>query len=93
MILIGSFDLLTDMLVFVMWFFSILIFAAVFILRKTQPDLIRPYKVPFYPITPLIAMIGGLFILIMTTVTQPILVLSGIGLTLLGIPVYYYGKK
>ena len=93
MILIGSFDLLTDMLVFVMWFFSILIFAAVFILRKTQPDLIRPYKVPFYPITPLIAMFGGLFILIMTSVTQPILVLSGIGLTLLGIPVYYYGKK
>lgn len=38
-------------------------------------------------------MIGGLFILIMTTVTQSILVLSGIGLTLLGIPVYYYGKK
>lgn len=93
MILIGSFDLLTDMLVFVMWFFSILIFAAVFILRKTQPDLARPYKVPLYPITPLIAMIGGLFILIMTTITQPVLVLAGIGMTILGIPVYYYGKK
>ena len=93
MIFIGSFDLLTDMLVFVMWFFSLLIFAAVFILRKKQPDLARPYKVPLYPITPLIAMIGGVFILAMTIVTQPILALSGIGMTLLGIPVYYYGKK
>lgn len=93
MILIGSFDLLTDMLIFVMWFFSLLIFLAVFILRKKEPELARPYKVPFYPVTPLIAIIGGLFILIMTAITQPILVLSGIGLTLLGIPVYYFGQK
>lgn len=93
MILVGSFDLLTDMLVFVMWFFSLLIFLAVFILRKKQPNLKRPYQVPFYPVTPLIAIFGGLFILVMTTITQPYLVLSGIGLTLLGIPVYYLGKN
>lgn len=92
MILIGSFDLLTDMLVFVMWFFSILIFLAVFILRKKQPDLPRPYKVPLYPITPFIAIVGGLFILGMTAITQPVLVLFGVGLTLLGIPVYYLGR-
>ena len=91
MIFVGSFDLLTDMLVFVMWFFSLLIFAAVFILRAKQPNLLRPYKVPLYPIVPLIAMLGGGFILVMTTLTQPLLVIAGIGLTLLGIPVYYYG--
>ena len=93
MIIVGSFDLLTDMLVFVMWFFSLLIFLAVFILRKKQPELHRPYKVPLYPLTPLIAIFGGLFILVMTTITQPYLVLAGIGLTLLGIPVYYFGQS
>lgn len=93
MILVGSFDLLTDMLIFVMWFFSVLIFFAVFILRKKEPTLARPYKVPLYPITPIIAIVGGLFILIMTAMTQPILVLSGVSLTLLGIPVYYLGQK
>lgn len=93
MIVIGSFDLLTDMLVFVMWFFSLLIFLAVFILRKKHPELKRHYKVPLYPLTPLIAIFGGLFILVMTTITQPYLVLAGIGLTLLGIPVYYFGKS
>ncbi|MGX7196921.1 APC family permease [Enterococcus olivae] len=95
MMSIGTFDLLTDMLVFVMWFFSLLIFAAVFLLRKRQPDMPRPYKVLLYPITPLIAMLGGGFILVMTTITTPILVMTGIGITALGIPVFYYlqGKK
>ena len=93
MMCLGNFDLLTDMLVFVMWFFSILIFAAVFVLRKTQPDLPRPYKVPFYPVLPLIAIFGGGFILVMTIVYSTQLALTGIGLTLLGVPVFYLGRK
>lgn len=87
---IGTFDLLTDMLVFVMWFFSILMFIAVFLLRKRQPEMPRPYKVPLYPIIPMIAILGGGFILVMTTITTPFLVLTGIGITAIGIPVYYY---
>ena len=93
MMCLGNFDLLTDMLVFVMWFFSILIFAAVFVLRKTQPDLPRPYKVPLYPFLPLIAILGGGFILVMTIVYSTQLALTGIGLTLLGVPVFYLGRK
>ncbi|MGK0552404.1 APC family permease [Enterococcus faecalis] len=93
MMLLGSFDLLTDMLVFVMWLFNLLIFVAVFILRKREPGLKRPYKVPFYPIIPLIAIGGGLFILITTTLTQPFLALIGIAVTLLGIPIYQIGKR
>lgn len=93
MMFLGSFDLLTDMLVFVMWLFSILIFAAVLILRKREPELLRPYKVPLYPIIPIIAILGGLFILITTLFTQTILASIGIGITLLGIPVYYFNKK
>ena len=89
MMVLGNFDLLTDMLVFVMWFFSILIFAAVFVLRKRQPDLPRPYKVPLYPVLPLIAILGGSFILVMTIIYSTKLALLGIGLTLLGIPVYW----
>jgi APA family basic amino acid/polyamine antiporter len=92
MMSLGSFDLLTDMLVFVMWTFSVLIFLAVFILRKRKPDLPRPYKVPLYPVIPLIAIIGGCFILLMTIFTQTLLACVGIGITLLGIPVYYFHK-
>lgn len=90
MIATGSFDLLTDMLVFVIWIFYILTFLGVFILRKREPNLHRPYKVPFFPIVPLIAISGGLFVLINTLITQTGLALTGICLTLLGIPIYYY---
>ncbi|WP_086350338.1 APC family permease [Candidatus Enterococcus clewellii] len=92
MMFFGTFDLLTDMLVFVMWFFSLLLFFGVILLRKREPSLTRPYKVPLYPIIPLIAMLGGGFILIMTMVTAPMLALVGIGITALGIPVFYYQK-
>ncbi|MGO3732354.1 MAG: APC family permease [Vagococcus sp.] len=93
MMLFGSFDVLTDMLVFVMWLFSVLIFVAVFILRRREPDLIRPYKVPLYPVVPIIACIGGLFILFTTLLTDLKLALMGIGITALGIPIYMIKHK
>lgn len=93
MMFLGSFDLLTDMLIFVMWLFSLLIFSAVLILRKREPELNRPYKVPFYPVIPVIAIFGGLFILITTLFTQTLLASVGIGITLLGVPVYLLNQK
>ena len=54
MMSLGSFDFLTDMLIFVMWLFSLLIFIGVFILRKKAPEMPRPYKVPLYPVIPII---------------------------------------
>lgn len=93
MITMGSFDLLTDMIVFVIWGFSVLLFMAVFILRKREPHLHRPYKVPLYPVIPIIAILGGVFILIHTMKTEPLLAMIGLMLTLAGIPVYWLGKK
>lgn len=93
MMTLGSFDTLTDMLVFVMWLFSVLLFIGVFIFRKKRPDIVRPYRVPLYPFIPLVATLGGLFILVMTTITMPKLVVIGIGITALGIPVYFYRQR
>lgn len=93
MILTGQFNQLTDLIVFVIWFFITLTFIAVIILRKTQPDIERPYKVPFYPVIPIIAIIGGLYIIFNTLIVQPGNAFIGILLTLIGIPVYFYCKK
>ncbi|MFC6175352.1 APC family permease [Companilactobacillus huachuanensis] len=89
MIFMGSFDYLTDMLVFVMWIFSMMMFIGVFILRRNEPDLKRPYKISFYPIPPIIALLGGGYIIISTLIRQPGLAFMGIGITLLGLPIYY----
>ncbi len=61
-------------------------------MRKTEL-MKRPYKVPFYPIIPLIAILGGCFILIMTLITDTWLAVVGIGVTLLGIPVFMEKQK
>ena len=92
MIFSGQFKQKTDMLIFVIWFFYILIFIAVFIMRKKKPNLERPYKVPFSPFIPMIAILGGLYILVSTLITQPLNAALGICLTLIGFPIYWYKK-
>lgn len=93
MIFSGTFDSLTNMLVYVSWIFSILLFTGVLILRQRQPELERPYHIPWYPLPPILAIFGALFIVITTTLTQPLLCLIGILLTLSGWPVYLYVQK
>lgn len=93
MMLSGQFDAITNMLVFVIWLFYTMAFVAVIKLRKTDPDIERPYKVPLYPLIPLIAICGGLFILINTFITQLPITLIGLGITVIGIPIFYYMEK
>ncbi|KFN93708.1 amino acid permease [Tetragenococcus muriaticus PMC-11-5] len=93
MILTNAFDALTNMLVFVIWLFYCMAFLAVMILRRREPELARPYKVPAYPLIPIIALLGGLFIVVNTLFTQFTLAAIGIVLTAIGIPFYFYLKK
>lgn len=90
---VGGFDTLTDMLIFVIWLFYTLVFVAVIVLRRREPELARPYKVPLYPVMPIIAIVGGLFIIVMTLVTEFQLAILGILLTLVGLPLYFYMQK
>ncbi|WP_101773587.1 APC family permease [Peptostreptococcus faecalis] len=85
----GKFDFLTNIAVTTIWIFYILTFISVMLLRKRQPELERPYKVPFYPVVPILAILGGLFVVINQIVTNPDQSLIGIGVTLLGLPIYY----
>ncbi|MEJ6348736.1 amino acid permease [Holzapfeliella sp. He02] len=93
MIFLGSFNLLTDMLVFVIWSFTTLLSIGVIVLRKREPELERPYKVLFYPVIPAISILGGLFIVVSTLITQFELSLIGILVTLIGLPIYFYQKR
>lgn len=88
MITSRSFDAITNMLVFVIWAFYVMAFYAVFVLRKRESELERPYKVPLYPVIPATAIIAGVFVMVNTLFTQPVLAIVGIIITLLGIPIY-----
>ena len=89
----GQFNLLTDLTVFAVWVFYVLTFIGVMKLRKDRPDLERPYKVPLYPVIPLIAIIGGLFVIINQLLTATLIAVGGIVITLIGWPVYEVTSK
>jgi APA family basic amino acid/polyamine antiporter len=89
----GSFDTLTDLVVFVLWIFFTMAVAGIFILRTKHKHLDRPYKVPFYPIVPLIGILGGIYIIINTLLTDTSNALIGLAITLIGFPVYWYITK
>lgn len=89
----GSFNFLTDLLIFVLWIFFTLGVVGVFILRKRGGSAKENYRVPLYPITPVIGIAGSVFILVSTVIDDPVRSLIGLGVTLLGVPVYFLLKK
>lgn len=88
--LTGSFEQLFTYVVFVAIIFWVAAAASVFTLRKKFPNLDRPYKTWGYPVVPLIFIVASVGILINTVFESPVESAAGIGLTLIGIPVYYY---
>ena len=103
LVLSGTFDVLTDMLIFVSWIFYCLGAIGVFVLRKKMPDTPRPYKVLGYPVIPAIFVAFAAIFVIFTIYNDFNLYLSGksniinsiFGLVLvcIGIPFYFYLKK
>ncbi|MBU5336627.1 APC family permease [Intestinibacter bartlettii] len=93
----GQFNLLSDLSMFAIWAFYTLTFIGVIKLRKTQPDLERPYKVPFYPVIPIISICSGLFVVIdqlfLAGMKSSMISLGGVIVTLIGLPVYAVMNK
>ena len=93
----GQFNLLSDLSMFAVWSFYVLTFVGVIKLRKTQPNLHRPYKVPLYPIIPITAILGGSFVvlnqLLFAGMTNTLISLGGVVITLIGLPIYNLAQK
>jgi len=89
----GSFEQIITFVMFVSIIFWIAATASVFTLRKKYPDLVRPYKTWGYPVVPLLFIIASSGILVNTLVEKPVESLAGIGITLIGVPVYFYWKR
>ena len=90
MALSGSFDTLTDYVIFGSWIFYGLVTSSIFIFRSKYPNAERPYKAWGYPLVPVIFLFVTGWLLINTIMTSPQSSLIGIGLIILGLPVYFY---
>jgi basic amino acid/polyamine antiporter, APA family len=89
----GTFEQLLTYVVFVGWIFYGLGAACVVVLRRTRPDVHRPFRVPAYPWTPLLFIVAAAALVGNTIVTQPGRAAIGIGVVLLGLPVYVVWRR
>lgn len=85
----GSYGDLLDYVVFAVLIFYVLTVAGIFILRKKQPNTPRPYKVFAYPYLPAIYILMASFICINLLIYKPEYTFPGLGIVLLGVPVYF----
>lgn len=89
MMILWNPDRLSDMAIFAVFLFYGLAFSAVFILRKKEGISGTLYKVPLYPITPIVAILGTIYIIGSTIMHAPIDAVFSIGIALIGLPVYW----
>jgi APA family basic amino acid/polyamine antiporter len=89
----GSFDQLTDMMIFVVFVFYGATATGVFILRKKMPDAPRPFKVWGYPVVPAIVILFSAGLFFNTIITQPREAVFGLVLMLTGIPMWYWFNR
>ena len=89
----GSYSDLLDYVIFAVLLFYILTIAGLFVLRRTQPDLERPYKAFGYPVLPAayIAVAGLIDVLLL--IYKPNYAWPGLIIVLLGVPVYFLWKS
>jgi len=93
LVLSGSFDQLTDMLVFASFIFYGATALGVFVLRYKMPDAPRPYKAWGYPVVPAIFILFCVALVVITLIERPREALLGLGLMLTGVPFYLYWTR
>lgn len=90
LVLSGSFDQLTDMIIFAVFIYYGATTLGVFILRKKMPDAHRPYRVWGYPIVPAIMILFCVILVVNTFFIRPREAAIGLVLMFTGVPLYWY---
>lgn len=85
----GKYNELLDYVIFVVLIFYILTILGIFRLRRTKPDMPRPYKAFGYPVLPMLYIVLAGAICILLFIYKPKFTWPGLGIVLLGIPIYY----
>jgi len=93
LVLSGTFDQLTDMVIFAVFIFYGATTLGVFILRRKMPDAHRPYKVWGYPVVPAIFILFCIGLIFNTIIARPREAAIGMILILTGIPVYFFLRR
>lgn len=93
LMIISNPEKLSEVSIFMIYIFYVMAFFAVFILRRRKNGQGRAYSVPLYPYLPVAAILGSLFVLVSTLITDFYSCLWSILIGLVGLPVYFWMKK
>jgi APA family basic amino acid/polyamine antiporter len=85
----GTFEQLLTYVVFTGWIFYGLGALSVFVYRRREPDAPRPFRVPGYPLTPVLFVASAAALVLNTLVTQPTRAAAGVIAVLIGTPAFY----
>jgi amino acid transporter len=89
----GGFDTLLRCTAPVFWLFFLLTGLSLFVLRYREPERPRPFRVPLYPLTPLVFCATCVYMLVSAIDYAGPLTLVGVFLVLLGLPLYFASKQ
>jgi basic amino acid/polyamine antiporter, APA family len=89
----GTFEQLLTYVVFVGWIFYALGASSIFFYRRRRADVPRPFKVPGYPLTPVLFLVAAAAIVLNTIATQPERAAVGAAMVLTGIPAYFFWSR
>jgi APA family basic amino acid/polyamine antiporter len=89
----GTFDQLTNYVVFSAWIFYAMVTGVVFVLRKKMPHAPRAYKTIGYPFVPIVFIVLAVLLLINTVLEAPKESIVGLGFIAAGVPIYFIFRK
>jgi len=89
----GQYGDLLDYVIFAVLLFYMLTIAGLFVLRRTRPDMERPYRAFGYPVVPGAYILVAGVIEILLLAYKPNYTFPGLVIVLLGVPVYFMWRK
>ena len=89
----GTFSQLLTYAVFTGWIFYALGALAVMMLRRSEPNASRPFRVPGYPVTPILFVVAAVALVVNTIITQPGISSIGLAFVALGAPVFFIWRS
>jgi len=91
--LTGTYNDLLDYVIFAVLIFYALTIAGIFVLRVKRPEAERPYRAWGYPVVPVLYIVAAGAICLALLIFKPLYTWPGVGIVLLGIPVYYVWRR
>lgn len=77
----------------VFWFFFLLSGIALFVLRQREPQVARPFVVPFYPVTPILFCLACAYLLYAAITYKTVGSLFGVGVVGIGLGLLYWHRS